>query len=159
VSGGPTSGGGEARELAHAAVRGAVAAQAMTGMRVLTTSLGLVREPPPQAIFRQRARGVLRLVPRHRRRAVIEVAHWGYGAGAGFAFRLLPEALRGQAWAGPAYGLAVWLGFEAGIAPALGLSQAKRPRPVERAALAVDHVLYGFVLSEMRRRPRGEAPR
>ena len=47
----------------------------------------------------------------------------------------------------------VWLGFELGIA-ALGLSQAKRPRPLERAAFAADHLLYGLVLSEMRSRPR-----
>ena len=52
------------------------------------------------------------------------------------------------------YGLVVWLGFELGIAPVLGLSQAKRVRPVDRLALAADHVLYGLVLSEMRRRPQ-----
>jgi hypothetical protein len=52
----------------------------------------------------------------------------------------------------------LWLGFEAGIAPALGLSQAKRPRPIERAAFAADHLLYGYVLSEMRRRPREAQP-
>ena len=44
----------------------------------------------------------------------------------------------------------VWLGFELGIAPALGLSQAKRVRPVDRLALAADHVLYGLVLSATR---------
>jgi hypothetical protein len=48
------------------------------------------------------------------------------------------------------YGLVVWLGFELGIAPALGLSQAKRVRPVDRLALAADHVLYGLVLSATR---------
>ena len=140
--------------VAHAALRGGVAAMAMTGMRVLTTELGLVEEPPPQAIFRQRARGLLRLVPRQRRRAAIELAHWGYGAGGGAAFALLPRGVRDQPWAGPAYGLAVWVGFEAVLAPLLGLEQAKQPRPVERAALAADHLLYGFVLSEFRRRPR-----
>jgi len=139
--------------VAHAALRGGVAAMAMTGMRVLTTELGLVEEPPPQAIFRQRARGLLRLVPRGRRRAAIELAHWGYGAGGGAAFALLPREVRNRPWAGPVYGLAVWAGFEAGLAPLLGLEQAKRPRPVERAALALDHLLYGLVLSEFRWRP------
>jgi hypothetical protein len=43
------------------------------------------------------------------------------------------------------------MGFEMGIAPALGLSQAKRARPVDRLALAADHLLYGLVLSQMRR--------
>lgn len=140
--------------VAHAALRGSIAAMAMSGMRVLTTELGLVEEPPPQAIFRQRARGLLRLVPRGRRRAAIELAHWGYGAGGGAAFALLPRELRDRPWAGPVYGLAVWLGFEAALAPLLGLEQAQKPRPVERVALAFDHLLYGLVLSEFRQRPR-----
>jgi hypothetical protein len=143
-----------ADRVAHAALRGGVAAMAMTGMRVLTVELGLVEEPPPQAIVRQRARGLLRPVPRERRRAAIELAHWGYGAGGGAAFRALPDGLRKRAWSGPVYGLVVWAGFEAGLAPLLGLEQAGKKRPVERAALALDHLLYGFVLSEFRRRPR-----
>jgi hypothetical protein len=140
--------------IAHAALRGSIAAMAMTGMRVFTVSVGLVKEPPPQAIFRQRAKGLLRLVPRRRRRAAIELAHWGYGAGGGAAFGALPATMRRQAWAGPLYGLVVWAGFEVALAPLLGLEQAKKPRPVERAALAADHLLYGLVLSEFRQRPR-----
>ena len=141
-------------EVAHAAFRGTVGAMAMTGMRKLTVELGIVDEPPPQAIFRQKARGLSRMVPRKRRRAAIELAHWGYGAGGGAAFGLLPDGLRRRAWAGPIYGFGVWLGFELAIAPALGLVQAERARPVERVALAVDHLLYGLVLSETRRRPQ-----
>jgi hypothetical protein len=146
--------GENAVEIAHAAVRGAVAAMAMSGLRVVTKDLGLVEQTPPQAMFRQKARGVLRMVPRKRRQAAIQLAHWGYGAGGGVAFRLLPEQIRLQPWAGPAYGLAVWLGFELGIAPALGLAQAKKARPVERLAFAVDHLLYGYVLSEFRAQPQ-----
>jgi len=48
------------------------------------------------------------------------------------------------------YGLVVWLGFELGIAPVLGLSQAKRVRLIDRLALAADHLLYGLVLSTTR---------
>jgi hypothetical protein len=59
--------------------------------------------------------------------------------------------MRRRPWAGPAYGLVVWLGFELGIAPALGLSQAKRVRPVDRLALAADHLLYGLMLTGTRR--------
>lgn len=140
--------------VAHAALRGGVAAMAMTGMRVLTVELGLVEEPPPQAIFRQKAHGLLRLVPRKRRRAAIELAHWGYGAGGGATFGALPEAVRDRAWAGPVYGLAVWAGFEIAVAPLLGLEQAGQKRPAERTALAFDHLLYGFILSELRSRPR-----
>ena len=142
------------REIAHGGLRGAIAAMAMTGMRAFTVDLGIVEQTPPEAIFKQRARGLIRKVPRRRRRAAIELAHWGYGAAGGVAFAALPEVLRRRAWAGPIYGIATWLGFEAALAPALGLSQAAKPRPLERTALAADHLLYGFVLSETRRRPQ-----
>ena len=141
-------------KVAHGTVRGAVAAWAMTGMRSLTVNVGLVEEPPPRAIMRQKSRGIYRLAPKQSRRAAQELFHMGYGAVGGAAFALLPEKARLQPWAGPLYGLGVWLGFEFGVAPLLGLSQAKKPRPVDRVALAADHLLYGFVLSEIRRRPR-----
>jgi hypothetical protein len=121
---------------------------------VMTTELGLVEQTPPQALSRQRARGLralIRRAPRKQRRGVIEAAHWAFGAGGGAAFGALPRTMRGHRWAGPVYGLLVWLGFELGIAPALGLNQAKRARPVDRLALAVDHLLYGLVLSATRR--------
>jgi hypothetical protein len=141
-------------ELAHAAVRGAVAAAAMTGMRAFTVSLGVVEQSPPQAIVKQRARGLIRHVPKKRRRAAVELMHWGYGAAGGLVFGLLPDGVRRRAWSGPAYGLVVWLGFEICLAPALGLKQAYQVRPAERLGLAADHLLYGFVLSETRRRPQ-----
>lgn len=150
-----TGGHGRPAEVLHASLRGAIAAMAMSGMRAFTVDLGIVEQSPPQAIVRQRARGLIRRVPRKRRGATIELFHWTYGAGGGAAFALLPAAIRRQPWAGPAYGLLVWLGFETAIAPALGLTQATKLRGVERIALAVDHLLYGLVLSEIRRRPQG----
>ena len=140
--------------IAHAAMRGAVAAMAMSGMRVFTVNAGLVEESPPRAIIRQRARRLLRLVPPQRRPAAIELVHWGYGAAGGAAFGALPANLRRAVWSGPAYGLLTWAAFEAVLAPLLGLEQAKKPRPLDRLALAADHLLYGFVLSEFRQRPR-----
>jgi hypothetical protein len=148
------AGGGTGGRIALAALRGAIAAMAMTGMRSLTISLGIVEESPPQAIVRQRAKLLIRKVPRQRRRATVELMHWGYGAAGGAVFTALPRAVRRFSWAGPVYGLLTWAGFEAVIAPALGLSQAKKPRPAERAALAADHLLYGLVLSEFRKQPR-----
>jgi hypothetical protein len=142
-------------EVLDGAVRGAVGAMAMTGMRVLTTELGLVEETPPQAVSRQRARALLRRAPRRQRRGLIEAAHWAFGAGGGAAFGALPGRVRARRWAGPVYGLVVWLGFELGIAPVLGLNQAKRVRAVDRLALAADHLLYGLVLSGTRRNARG----
>lgn len=140
-------------EVLEGAARGVVGAMAMTGMRVVTTELGLLEQTPPQAIARQRSRGVRRLLrraPTKQRLGLIETAHWAFGAGGGAMFGALPRAVRRRPWAGPVYGLVVWLGFELGIAPALGLSQAKRVRPVDRLALAADHVLYGLVLSATR---------
>jgi hypothetical protein len=55
--------------------------------------------------------------------------------------------VRARRWTGPAYGLLVWRGFELGIAPILGFKQARRARPVDRLALAADHLLFGLVLS------------
>jgi hypothetical protein len=144
----------EPEEIAHAGMRGAIAAMAMTGMRKVTTGLDLVDEAPPRAIIRQRSKGLMRIVPRQRQRVAIELAHWSYGAVGGAAFGALPEGVRRQAWAGPIYGLVLWLSFELALAPALGLKQSKKPRLVERVVLAVDHLLYGFVLSETRRRPQ-----
>jgi hypothetical protein len=135
----------------EAGARGAVGAMAMTGMRVLAVELGIVDQTPPQAMARQRAHGLLRRVPRRRRRAAIEVAHWGYGALGGAAFGLLPDELRRRAWAGPAYGLVLWLGFELGLSPLLGLRRTQRVPVAERVALAADHALYGLVLSAFRR--------
>jgi hypothetical protein len=147
---------GQAGEIAHAAVRGAIAAMAMTGMRAFTVDLGIVQQTPPQAMIRQRARGLIRRVPRKRRRAAIELAHWGYGAIGGAGFGMLPRAVRQRRrWLGPLYGLLLWFGFEAALAPLLGLRQAKELRAAERAALAADHLLYGLVLSEIRARPQG----
>jgi hypothetical protein len=147
-------GGSRVVEVFRGAGRGAVGAMAMTGMRVLTTELGLVEQTPPQAVTRQRARGarsLLRRAPRRQRRGLVEVAHWAFGTAGGAAFGALPGAVRRRPWSGPVYGLLVWLGFELGIAPVLGLSQAKRVRLVDRLALAVDHLLYGWVLSGLRR--------
>ena len=141
-------------KVAHGAMRGVIAAWAMTGMRSLTVNLGLLEEPPPRAILRQKSHGIYRLMPKRPRRIGQELFHCGYGAVGGAGFALLPEEARLKPWAGPLYGLAVALFFELGVAPLLGLKQAKKPRPVDRLTIAADHLLYGFVLSETRRRPR-----
>ena len=117
---GATNGGGPVSEVVHASVRGAVAAAAMTGMRAFTVNAGLVEDPPPRAIVDKKA-PLFKLVPRKKRRAAIELLHWGYGAQGGAMFGLLPEGLRRRSWSGPVYGLVLWLGFELVIAPALAL--------------------------------------
>ncbi len=139
-------------DVLRSTMSGAVGAAAMTGMRALTVNLGLVEKTPPRAMIDKK--GLFRLVPRKKRRAAIEVMHWGYGAQGGALFGLLPEHMRRPVWSGPAYGLVLWLGFELVIAPAMGLKHAKGSRPAARLAFAADHALYGCVVSEMGGRPR-----
>jgi hypothetical protein len=129
------------------AASGVAAAMAMTGMRRLTTELGLVEEVPPKAVLRQKTPLVFGMVSREHHGAVIELVHWTYGGLGGAAFGLLPAGVRRHRWAGPAYGLLTWTMFEAVLAPALGLEQAKRPRPMERFMFALDHVLYGTLVA------------
>jgi hypothetical protein len=119
----------------------------MSGMRNVTTSFGLVAQTPPEAIVEQRAPRLLTRIPDDRRQGAVELLHWGFGAVGGAVFGLLPATVRRRRWAGPAYGLLFWVLFEAGIAPALGLAQAKRTRPAERVAFLADHVLYGLVVA------------
>jgi hypothetical protein len=144
----PSSEPGKLSVMLQAGSWGVAAAMAMSGMRTLTTELGLVGETPPEAMARQAAGGLLKQIPPGKRGAVVELSHWGFGAVGGALFGVLPRWLRRRTWAGPGYGLLIWLGFEAGLAPALGLSQAKATRPVERAAFAADHLLYGQVLAK-----------
>ena len=132
----------------RAAIRGVFAAMAMTGMRRMTSGLGLVREPPPEAIARQGVPSLLALIPVENRDEAIELAHWAYGAIGGVIFGSLPAALRRQVWAGPAYGLAVWVLFEGALAPLLGVTPAPDRKIVERVAVAADHLLYGAIVSD-----------
>jgi hypothetical protein len=142
---------GALKAAGGAAVKGTVAAMAMSGMRSMTTGLGLVARTPPEAILAEEAPQLLRAAPKEYRPAVVHLVHWSFGAAFAVAFRLLPGAVRRHPLSGPAYGALVWLGFEAGVAPALGLQEAKQSRPVERLALLADHLLYGFVLAALDR--------
>jgi hypothetical protein len=144
----------ESEELAHAALRGAIGAMAMSGMRLLTKNLGLLRETPPEAIAKKRrVTGLARHIPKRRRAAFVVLFHWAVGAGGGVAFRLLPDRIRNQPWAGPAHGLVVLLPYELVVSPALGLGHWKRQDTSEHVSLLVDHLLYGLVLSEFRQAP------
>lgn len=148
----------EQRErIAAGMLRGTVAAMTMTAVRQVTTGLGFVEQTPPDAILKQRALGPLVRLPglahfvATRQVALVELAHWAYGAGGGAAFALLPRSVLRNRWAGPGYGVATWVAFEVSIAPVLGLDQATRVRAVERAMFAGDHLLYGIVLAGDRR--------
>ena len=126
--------------LVGSALRGVFGSMAMTGCRVLATEVGWLEQPPPQQVFRER-------VPEEQSRAVEEVVHWLYGALGGAAFGLLPDSVRHAPGAGPAYGVAAWLGFEIGIAPLLDLSHHERHGLRAHVALLADHAVYGAILS------------
>jgi hypothetical protein len=145
----------QSNEVLHGALRGAIGAMAMTGMRTFTVDIGLLRETPPQSLAKKRRpTGMLSYVPKSRRQATVELLHWSVGVTGGAIFGALPDRLRRARWFGPVYGLGILLSYDFGIAPLLGLKQSKRPKATEQAALIADHLLYGFVLSEMRQRPR-----
>jgi hypothetical protein len=144
----------DASEVAHAALRGAVGAMAMSGMRTFTKNMGLLKETPPEAIAKKRRpTGIVRLVPKRRRAAFVTLFHWAVGAGGGVAFGLLPDRVRNQPWAGPVHGILVLIPYELVVSPALGLGHWNRRDTSEHVSLIVDHLLYGFVLSQFRRGP------
>jgi hypothetical protein len=134
-------------ELGGAAWRGLVAAMAMSGVRELTTDVGLVDKPPPDEIATEGVPSLLAAVPAEYRGAAIELAHWSYGAAMGAGYAVLPRRLRARRWFGPAFGLAIWAGFEAGIAPLLDLRSPEQRPLRERLSIAADHVLYGVIVS------------
>ena len=140
------------RDFGSSVVRGVLGAMAMTGMRRVTTGLGLLRKPPPEAVADEGAPRLFARVPQEHRDEAIEVAHWAYGAAAGATFALLPARARRQVWAGPLYGVTIWLAFELAVSPALGLSTPRRWRVSDHMAVAADHVLYGFVVGGRPRR-------
>jgi hypothetical protein len=131
------------REIVHAKLLGVIGAMAMTGVRVFAVHAGLIREDPPSRLVRKR-RG-------RRPRWLVELVHWGMGGAFGIVYSLLPERVRRRAWSGPLYGVLVWLGFDALLAPALGLKERNWPKGRERAVFVADHLLYGFVLGETTR--------
>jgi hypothetical protein len=135
-----------ARDIRGSAARGAAGAMAMTGVRTLAGSLGVVRETPPEAIAQEAAAGVLAAVPEQYREAAVELMHWAVGAAGGAVFGLLPAGWR-RPRAGVLYGIAILWGFEVVVAPVLGLERHRQQRAAERLVLAADHALYGLILS------------
>jgi hypothetical protein len=119
---------------------------AMSGMRRLTTGLGLVEKEPPEALAEGSVgAAALSRVPPERRNEAIELTHWAFGTVGGVAFTaLVPRAL----WrhAGPLYGLAIWVAFEAIVSPLLGFPHARRRTVISRVFIAADHLLYGAIV-------------
>lgn len=135
------------RRLLRAGTRGLVGAMAMTGVRTFTAAIGSQEKSPPQAIVDEEGPDVVQRLPPHQRQALTELMHWSYGGGGGVLFGLLPERVRSHPAAGPAYGVALWLGFELVLAPVLGVRHARRHEVAWRAAVLLDHLVYGVVVA------------
>lgn len=133
--------------ISRAGARGLVAAMAMTGSRTVAAGVAPGERTPPEAIVERHAPALFSRLDEHHREAVTELLHWAYGAGGGVVFGLLPARIRRIPGTGAVYGLAFWLGFEMGIAPLLGIEQAKRRKVLWRVLIALDHVLYGVVVA------------
>jgi hypothetical protein len=134
--------------IGRAGARGAIAAMAMTGLRRLSTTAGLVERTPPERVLHKGVPELLSKLPSERRAVVVEAAHVTYGTTGGMLFGVLPRRLRQRHrwWLGPAYGMLFWTAYEAVIAPVLGLSHGKRP-VAEKVALLTDHILYGVIVA------------
>jgi hypothetical protein len=152
----------DARSLARASARGLVAAMAMTGFRRMAGNAGLLDEAPPEAIVKRYVPRRIRWRAPRKSTMYTELAHWTYGAFGGAVLGLLPRDVRAHPATGPVYGLALWLLFEAALAPLLDVPHNRQKKVVGRLMLAVDHVLYGViaagnVATEPERRPAAVA--
>ena len=92
-------------------------------------------------------------VPAARREIAGEAMHYVTGAGIGAVYGLLAEIAPGPTLAlGAGYGVAVALGVDEALVPALGLTKpARQVRPSEHAYNLASHVVYGVALEGARR--------
>ena len=136
------------RSAALAGARGLVASMAMSGMRQVTVGMGWLEKTPPDEILHEEARLLVLPLAEGHEQAAVELVHWAYGTVAGALYGALPDRVRRSRWAGPGYGMATWLVYELGIAPALGVQVAQRRTVMSRAMLVADHLLYGLVVAD-----------
>lgn len=140
--------------LAAGALRGVVAAMSMTGFRTLGAEFGLLDQgTPPERMADEAIPKLMAVVPAHLRPGVVDLLHLGYGGLGGAVFATIPDRWRRHWSAGPLFGTALWVGYNAAIVPALGLHAEQRRRPHEVAMLAGDHLLYGAVIGWLGGRP------
>jgi hypothetical protein len=92
-------------------------------------------------------------VPEPMRPAVVDLLHPGYGTLGGAVYTAVPQRRRRHWASGPVYGMALWLGYNAGTVPLLRLHAERRRRPHELAMPAADHLLYGLVIGRLGGRP------
>jgi len=120
---------------------------AMTGLRRVTTGLGLLRKPPPEEIATEGVPGLFARIPPGKRGAAIELAHWSFGALASVGYGRLPRRILAHRASGPLYGLAIWALYEATLAPSFEAARTTDRTTGDRIALALDHALYGAIIA------------
>ena len=131
---------------------------AMTGFRTMTGNAGLLDESPPEAIVKRHVPRLIRWRAPRKSTAFTELAHWAYGAVGGAVLGLLPREVRAHPATGPAYGLALWMLFEAGIAPLLDVPHNRQKKLIGRLMIAADHVLYGVIAADQLAREPEQRP-
>lgn len=92
-------------------------------------------------------------VPSQRRELAGAAMHYATGAGVGAAYGLLAEVAPGRSFSfGAFYGVAVALGLDEMLVPALGLSRpAREVPPSQHAYNLTSHLVYGLALEGGRR--------
>jgi hypothetical protein len=95
--------------------------------------------------------GVEDELPEEGKKALVGVAHFAYGAGAGAAFGLAAPLLPlGPVASGVAYGLAVWAGSYLGWLPALRVLPSATDEPAgKNAVMIAAHVVWGAALGAL----------
>jgi uncharacterized membrane protein YagU involved in acid resistance len=105
---------------------------------------------PPRKISMRAAKkaGLLSHLDRKERTRFTWLSHFGFGAGAGILYALLPGGLRRLfPLAGPAYGMTVWAAAYLGLMPALGLyPSALRDRKSRNGLMVASHLVWGLSL-------------
>lgn len=154
VTSGATLFGMDLDRLAAGALRGIVGAMSMTGYRTLAAEFGLLGQgTPPERVADEAIPKLMAVVPAPMRPGVVDLLHVGYGAFGGAIYAAIPPRWRRHWASGPAFGMALWLGYNAGIVPLLELHPDRPRRPHEVVVLAGDHVLYGVVIGRLGGRP------
>lgn len=144
------AGEGRLRSVLRSFAAGAVAAASMSGLRNITTGLGLLDEVPPRQILAETAPALIRRLGEGREKAVAELAHWAYGAACGAVYGAGVRALgRSGPGLGAAYGLGTLTAYRIVIAPVLGIEPIDARSARARAALLADHLLFGVVLDRL----------
>ena len=118
---------------------------AMTGMRRVTTGLGLLERTADARPGRPLLSSLVRRLRPDARQEVIELRTGRTARPEGPSTRCSRRRGRRTRWAGPLR-LALWAFFETALVPLLGLRHAKRRTVTSRSFVAADHVLYGIVV-------------